>query len=167
MNQDQVKACNCSCEDDDRQRYELIAATIDKYKNIEGSLIMVLHSAQQIYGYLPLELQQFIADRMGLPLSEVHGVVSFYSFFSTEERGKHSLRICMGTACYVRGASKLVEALEDKLNVKVGQVTEDKKYTLEVARCIGACGLAPAVMVDDDVHANVSPATLDDMLNQY
>ncbi|MBR2783419.1 MAG: NAD(P)H-dependent oxidoreductase subunit E [Firmicutes bacterium] len=158
--------CGCGCTDE-QAKYDQIAKVIDQYKGKEGSLIMVLHSAQQIYGYLPLDLQKFIADRMGLPLSEVYGVVSFYSFFSTQERGKHTIRICLGTACYVRGGAKLVEALEDKLQVKVGGVTADKKFTLEVARCIGACGLAPAIMVDNDVHKQMSPATLDDMLSQY
>lgn len=157
----------CSCEQEQYEKYEKIAQVIDSHKDKEGSLIMVLHKAQEIYGYLPLELQRFIADRMRIPISEVYGVVSFYSFFSTEERGQHSIRVCMGTACYVRGANKIVEALEDKLNVKVGCVTEDKKYTLEVARCIGACGLAPAVLVDDDVHKTITPATIDKMLDQY
>ncbi|MBR0179933.1 MAG: NAD(P)H-dependent oxidoreductase subunit E [Firmicutes bacterium] len=162
-----TEKCCCGCSADEQAKYDQIAAVIDQYKGKEGSLIMVLHSAQQIYGYLPLDLQKFIADRMGLPLSEVYGVVSFYSFFSTQERGKHTIRICLGTACYVRGGAKLVEALEDKLQVKVGGVTADKKFTLEVACCIGACGLAPAIMVDNDVHKQMSPATLDDMLSQY
>ena len=162
-----TEKCCCGCSADEQAKYDQIAAVIDQYKGKEGSLIMVLHSAQQIYGYLPLDLQKFIADRMGLPLSEVYGVVRFHSFFSTQERGKHTIRICLGTACYVRGGAKLVEALEDKLQVKVGGVTADKKFTLEVARCIGACGLAPAIMVDNDVHKQMSPATLDDMLSQY
>ena len=125
-----TEKCCCGCSADEQAKYDQIAAVIDQYKGKEGSLIMVLHSAQQIYGYLPLDLQKFIADRMGLPLSEVYGVVSFYSFFSTQERGKHTIRICLGTACYVRGGAKLVEALEDKLQVKVGGVTADKKFTL-------------------------------------
>jgi NADH:ubiquinone oxidoreductase subunit E len=104
---------------------------------------------------------------MDIPMSEVHGVVSFYSFFSTKERGKHTIHVCMGTACYVRGAQKIVENLEEKLNVKVGEVTADKKFTLDVARCIGACGLAPAVMVDDDVYRQVSIVGVDSMLAQY
>lgn len=159
--------CNCEHGETDEEKYARIAQMIDAYKDKEGSLIMVLHAAQEIYGYLPLELQKFIAVRMNIPVSEVHGVVGFYSFFSTEERGKHTIHVCLGTACYVRGADKLVEALEDKLNVKVGQVTADKKFTLDVARCIGACGLAPAVMVDDDVHRQVTTAGLDKMLAQY
>ena len=94
-------------------------------------------------------------------------MVGFYSFFSTEERGKHTIHICMGTACYVRGATKLVEAFEDRLNVKVGGVTADKKFTLDVARCIGACGLAPAVMVDDDVYQQVSPGAVGSIVSNY
>ncbi len=157
----------CACEAADREKYEQIAQVIDSYQGKRGSLIMVLHAAQKIYGYLPLKLQEFIADRMRIPLSEVFGVVSFYSFFSTTERGEHTIRICMGTACYVRGADKLVDALEEKLDVKVGGVTADKKFTLEVARCIGACGLAPAIMVDEHVHKTMNPSTLDSMLDQY
>lgn len=159
--------CNCEHGQTDEEKYELIGQMIDSYKNKEGGLIMVLHAAQEIYGYLPIELQKFIAIRMGIPLSEVYGVVGFYSFFSTTERGKHTIHVCMGTACYVRGAQKLVDALEEKLEVKVGQVTADKKFTLDVARCIGACGLAPAVMVDDDVHRQVQPSGIPAMLAQY
>lgn len=159
--------CCCAPGADEQAMYDQVAQVIETYKDKEGSLIMVLHAAQQIFGYLPMELQKFIADRMDIPLSEVYGVVSFYSFFSTTERGKHTIRICLGTACYVRGGKKLVEALEDRLQVKVGGVTADKKYTLEVARCIGACGLAPAIMVDDDVYQQMSPAKLDNMLANY
>lgn len=159
--------CSCDHGSTDEEKYALIGQMIDAYKNTEGSLIQVLHAAQEIYGYLPLELQKFIALRMNKPLSEVNGVVSFYSFFSTKERGKHTIHVCMGTACYVRGAQKLVEALEEKLGVAVGEVTPDKKFTLDVARCIGACGLAPAVMVDNDVHRQVQPHGVDAMLKQY
>ena len=159
--------CSCNHGTTDEEKYEMIGQMIDAYKDKEGSLIQVLHAAQEIYGYLPLELQKFIALRMNKPLSEVNGVVSFYSFFSTKERGEHTIHVCMGTACYVRGAQKIVENLEEKLNVKVGEVTADKKFTLDVARCIGACGLAPAVMVDDDVYRQVSIAGVDSMLAQY
>lgn len=159
--------CGCNHGDTEQEKYARIAQVIDAYKDKEGSLIMILHAAQEIYGYLPLELQKFIALRMGIPLSKVYGVVGFYSFFSTEERGKHTIHICMGTACYVRGASKLVEAFEDRLYVKVGGVTADKKFTLDVARCIGACGLAPAIMVDDDVYQQVTPASVGSIVSNY
>lgn len=160
-------SCNCDHGSTDAEKYAKIAEVIDIHKDKEGSLIMILHAAQEIYGYLPLELQKFIALRMGLPLSKVYGVVGFYSFFSTEERGKHTIHICMGTACYVRGASKLVDAFEDRLYVKVGGVTADKKFTLDVARCIGACGLAPAIMVDDDVYQQVTPGAVGSIVSNY
>lgn len=159
--------CDCNHGNTDAEKYARIAQVIDAYKDKEGSLIMILHAAQEIYGYLPLELQKFIALRMGLPLSKVYGVVGFYSFFSTEERGKHTIHICMGTACYVRGAAKLVEAFEERLYVKVGGVTADKKFTLDVARCIGACGLAPAIMVDDDVYQQVTPGAVGSIVSNY
>lgn len=125
---------------------------------------MVLHAAQDLYGYLPEDVLKYIADELGLSYSYVSGVVSFYSFFSTVERGKHTIRVCMGTACYVRGGKLVVEALEEKLGVPVGGTTDDKKFTFEIARCIGACGLAPAIMVDDTVYKYVTPKNVDDIL---
>ena len=149
------------------EAFSEIANIIDLYKGKEGSLIQVLHHAQEIYGYLPLELQSFIADGMCVPLSEVSGVVTFYSFFSTRPRGKHTIRICMGTACYVRGGKKLVDTLQDTLHIGVGDTTEDGLFTFEVARCIGACGLAPAIMIDDTVYKQVSPNKLKTILAEY
>ncbi len=154
------KECDCG-------KYSEIAGIIDLYKNKEGSLIKVLHLAQEIYGFLPLDLQRFIADGMGKPLSEVSGVVTFYSFFSTKPRGKHTIRVCLGTACYVRGGKKIVEALQEKLGVEIGDTTEDGKFTFEVARCIGACGLAPAMMIDDFVYKQVNVNKLDSILSKY
>lgn len=148
------------CEECSNEAFSGIASIIDLYKDKEGSLIQVLHHAQELYGYLPLELQSFIADGMGIPLSEVSGVVTFYSFFSTKPRGKHTIRVCMGTACYVRGGKKLVETLQDELDIKIGDTTEDGLFTFEVARCIGACGLAPAIMIDDTVYKQVNPNKL-------
>ena len=167
MSENKQECCCCECSSEEQAKYEQIAQVIDTYKEKPGSLIMVLHAAQQIYGYLPIELQKFIAHKMNLPLSEVYGVVSFYSFFSTTERGKHTLRVCLGTACYVRGGKKLVDALEDMLEVKVGGTTADKLFTFEIARCIGACGLAPALMIDDEVYKQVAPAKLAALLSQY
>jgi NADH:ubiquinone oxidoreductase subunit E len=162
-----VAATKACCPDCSTEQFSEIANIIDLYKDKEGSLIQVLHRAQEIYGYLPLELQSFIADGMGLPLSEVSGVVTFYSFFSTKPRGKHTLRICMGTACYVRGGKKLVDTIQDTLNLKIGDTTADGLFTFEVARCIGACGLAPAIMVDDTVYKQVTPSKLKAILAEY
>ena len=144
-----------------------ITEIVERYKNEPTPTMMILEDIQKEYGYMPLEVQELVSDLTGVPVSDIYGVVTFYSFFSLKPKGKYVIGCCLGTACYVRGGAKLVEALEDKLQVKVGGVTADKKFTLEVARCIGACGLAPAIMVDNDVHKQMSPATLDDMLSQY
>lgn len=163
-NDSQCCGCNkCSQE----ELYEQIDNVIDLYKDKEGNLIQILHLAQEINGFLPLELQKHIASKLNLPLSEVSGVVTFYSFFSTKPRGKHTIRVCMGTACYVRGGKKIVEGLMDKLGVDIGETTEDGMFTLEIARCIGACGLAPAMMIDDMVYKQVSVNTLGSILGEY
>ncbi|MDD2568853.1 MAG: NADH-quinone oxidoreductase subunit NuoE [Clostridia bacterium] len=162
------KSICCCCEEENQA--ELIAKineVIEHYKNKEGSLIQVLHQAQNIYGYLPLEVQKLVADGLGKPVSEVSGVVSFYSFFSTQPRGKHTIRVCLGTACYVRGGKKLVDRLCDILDIKVGDTTADRQFTFEVARCIGACGLAPAMMIDDVVYKQVNPDKLNAILAKY
>ena len=141
---------------------------IDLYfKGKRGCLIQVLHTAQGLYGYLPLELQQYIADKLEIPLSEVSGVVSFYSFFSVKARGEHTIRVCLGTACYVRGGKKIIDHLVKKLGVEVGGTTADRKFTFEIARCIGACGLAPALMIDDVVYRQMSPSKVDTLLAAY
>lgn len=163
-----VKECQCCSEEEtDQQKYDKIAEVIEKYKKREGSLIQILHQSQTIYGYLPLELLRFIAERMDKPLSEVTGVVTFYSFFSTEPRGEHTIRVCLGTACYVRGGKKLIDRLEEILGIEVGGTTKDQKFTFEVARCIGACGLAPAMMIDDVVYKQVNPDKLESILAKY
>lgn len=164
----EAKKCQCGCgKENDQLKYDRIAEVIEKYKNREGSLIQVLHMSQNIFGYLPLEVQKFIAEGMDKPLSEVSGVVTFYSFFSTEPRGKHTIRVCMGTACYVRGGKKIVDRLEEILGIEVGRTTKDQKFTFEVARCIGACGLAPAMMIDDVVYKQVNPDKLESILAKY
>ena len=156
-----------TCGTDERELFDAVAKVIEQYKEKDGALIMVLHAAQEIFGYLPMELQEFIADGMNIPLSEVCGVVSFYSFFSTQKRGKHTIRMCQGTACYVRGGKKVVDAIKRELDVEVGGTTADGQYTFEIARCIGACGLAPAMMVDNDVYKQVNPAKVPAILSRY
>ncbi|MFA6808874.1 MAG: NADH-quinone oxidoreductase subunit NuoE [Eubacteriales bacterium] len=164
----EVKNCQCSCEEEtDQQKLERIAEIISQYKDREGSLIQVLHMAQSIYGYLPLELQKFIAEKMDKPLSEVSGVITFYSFFSTQPRGEHTIRVCLGTACYVRGGKKVLDKLQKLLEIEIGGTTKDLKFTLEVARCIGACGLAPAMMIDDEVYKQVNPDKLEAILAKF
>ncbi len=156
-----------SKNDADASKLEQISNVIDLYKQRTDSLIQVLHLSQQIYGYLPFPVQQFIAQRMNVPVSEVSGVVSFYSFFSPKPRGEHTIRVCMGTACYVRGGKKIVERLQKLLGIDLGDTTEDGKFTFEIARCIGACGLAPAIMIDNEVYKQVNPNKLEAILSKY
>ncbi len=159
---------NCSgCTQEEEHKYDEITNIIDLYKDKEGSLIQILHLAQEVYGYLPLELQKFIACSLDKPLSEVSGVITFYSFFSTKPRGRHTIRVCLGTACYVRGGKKLVERLKELLGIQMGETTRDGKFTFEIARCIGACGLAPAIMIDDVVYKQVNVNKLDSILARY
>ena len=153
--------------DDHKQKLEQIAELIAKYEAKQNNLIMILHAAQGVYGYLPFEVQKFIADKMGIPVSTVSGVVTFYSFFSTKPKGKHTILVCMGTACYVRGSKKVLEGLQKHLNVDVSGTTADGKFTLNVARCIGACGLAPTMMIDNKVYKSVNPSKLGNILSKY
>ena len=144
-----------------------IANVMDLYRHQKNSLIQILHHSQEIYGYLPLELQEFISQEMDIPLSEISGVVSFYSFFSSVPRGEHTIRICLGTACYVRGGKRIVEHLKEHLGIEIDETTQDGKFTLEIARCIGSCGRAPAVMIDDVVYKQVTPNKLDKILAEF
>ncbi len=161
----ETNTCNCS-QETEQEKYAKIEQIIEEYRDKEGSLIQILHMAQGIYGYLPLELQQFIAQRLKKPLSEVYGVVTFYSFFSTKPKSKYTIRVCMGTACYVRGGKKIVDKLEELLEIGVGEMTSDGKFSLEVMRCIGACGLAPAMTINDEVYKQVNPDKLKNILKK-
>lgn len=140
---------------------------IEKYKGQAGGLIPVLEEAQVCLEYLPLSVQRRIAAGLNLPLSRVYGVVTFYSFFTMTPRGKHTIRVCLGTACYVRGGKELTEALERQFGIKDGETTSDRMFTLESVRCLGACGLGPVVVVNEDVHGRVKPAKIKDVLSQY
>jgi len=138
-----------------------------RYKGSAGGLIPVLQQAQGIFGYLPEIALKRIARSLGKSYSEVAGVVSFYSFFSTVPRGKHVIRVCLGTACYVRGGKDVLDAIRDRLGIDVGGTTEDRMFSLEVARCFGACGLAPAMSIDEDVHRRVRVSQIGQILAHY
>jgi NADH:ubiquinone oxidoreductase subunit E len=140
---------------------------ITTYQGHRGSLIPVLQEIQDYYGYLPVEVQEIIAQGLRVPASEVYGVVTFYNFFTMVPRGRHTIKVCMGTACYVRGGKKILDRLERDLGVPVGGATEDLRFSLDVVRCLGACGLAPTMMVDNDVHQRLKPTKLDDVLQSY
>lgn len=161
-------ACACSCGEVNE---EALLARLDDlirdYQGEAGNLIPVLQLTQGLFGYLPDAALRKIAAAFDKSYSEVAGVVSFYSFFTTVPRGKHTIRVCLGTACYVRGGKEVLEALRQKLNIEVGQTSTDRLFSLEVGRCFGACGLAPVVMVDDDVYQRVKPAKIGKMLDVY
>lgn len=147
----------------ERELREFIAQEKDE----PGALMPVLQKAQEIYGYLPIEVQTIVADMLGLSLSEVYGVVTFYSQFSLNPKGDHRISICLGTACYVKGADKILSALEEKLGIKVGECTPDGVFSLDSCRCVGACGLAPVMMVDEDVYGRMTVDQIDGILQKY
>ena len=155
----------CSLEHPE-QIYPMLDTVAARYKD-EGALIPVLQSAQNLLGWLPEEVLAWTAQRLDIPFSEVAGVVGFYSFFSTHPRGKHIVRVCLGTACYVRGGQEVLSALEKALGIKVGETTIDRQFSLEVGRCFGACGLAPVVMVNEETHQRVRPARIGEVLDAY
>ncbi len=140
---------------------------IAKYQGKPGGLIPVLEEAQVALEFLPVSVQKRIAKGLNLPLSRVYGVVTFYSFFTMTPRGRHTVRVCLGTACYVRGGKALADAIEKNFGVKKGETTPDRKFTYESVRCLGACGLGPVVVVDNDVHGRVKPGKVKDILNAY
>ncbi|NLJ88672.1 MAG: NAD(P)H-dependent oxidoreductase subunit E [Epulopiscium sp.] len=132
-----------------------------------GAVISVLHKAQEIFGYLPREVQQFVANKLEIPVSKVYGIVSFYSFFTMIPKGEHPISVCMGTACYVRGAEKVLDEFKRALNIEVGETTADGKFSLDALRCVGACGLAPVVLVGEKVYGRVTPDQVKSILKEY
>lgn len=144
-----------------------VDAVIERYKGKPGSLIPVLEDIQEILGYLPKSIQRRVAIGLGIPLSEVYGVVTFYSFFTMVPRGKHTIRVCLGTACYVRGGQRNLQELCHCLKVGPGETTEDRRFSLETVRCLGACGLAPAMVVDGDTYPQVKPSKVAAIIQGY
>jgi len=163
-----VKSCACCAEEPtEEELLERLDEVIAQYKGKPGALIPVLQLAQGIFGYLPEVAMKRIALGLNKSFSEVAGVVSFYSFFSTKPRGKHVVRVCLGTACYVRGGKAVLDAIKGRLGIDVGETTEDRVFSLEVARCFGACGLAPAMSIGDEVYKRVRPSRVPEILAKY
>ena len=159
--------CGCAAEVTEQELMARLDEVLEQYRDVPGALIPVLQIAQGIFGYLPKHVMQHISRSLNMPPSEVAGVVSFYSFFSTVPRGKHVIRVCLGTACYVRGGIRVLEALKKKLKIDVGQTTDDRLFTLGIARCFGACGLAPVITVDDEVFHRVNPNKVEQILCKF
>lgn len=154
-------------EEEAEETTEKLDRLIKKYRSKPGSLIPVLQQAQELIGYLPPSVQRHIAKGLNLPVSEVHGVVSFYSFFTMKPKGKNDVRVCLGTACYVKGAEEIVNKLKERLKIDIGGITDDKKFSLETVRCLGACGLAPVVVINKETHGAVVPVKAPDLLTDY
>ncbi|MBQ7039100.1 MAG: NADH-quinone oxidoreductase subunit NuoE [Clostridia bacterium] len=150
-----------------KEQEEKLMAVIAKHKDSRGALIPVLHEAQEIYGYLPIEVQTMIAEGLDVSLADVYGVVTFYAQFSLYPKGKYQIGVCLGTACYVKGSGEILERFKQRLGIDVGECTPDGKFSLEATRCIGACGLAPVLTVNDDVHGRLTPDDVDDILAKY
>ncbi|MBQ7875837.1 MAG: NAD(P)H-dependent oxidoreductase subunit E [Clostridia bacterium] len=142
---------------------EIIAA----HKDMQGALIPVLHEAQAVYGYLPIEVQSIIAEGLGVSLAEVYGVVTFYAQFSLNPKGKYEIGVCLGTACYVKGSGDILEKFKEILGIDVGECTPDGKFSLGATRCVGACGLAPVVTVNDDVYGRLTVDDVQGILDKY
>lgn len=166
MSGDCVK-CACQQEPSEQDLLMQLDDVLKEYAEVPGALIPVLQIAQALFGHLPEAALKKIALALNKSYSEVAGVVGFYSFFTTVPRGKHLVRVCLGTACYVRGGKEVLAALKSALGIEVGETTSDRNFSLDVGRCFGACGLAPVIMIDDDVHQRVRPAKLPKILEQY
>lgn len=140
---------------------------IASHGKTRGDLMNVLHHGQSVFGYLPLEVQELVSKKMNIPLSDIYGVITFYSQFSTIPKGKHEIGVCMGTACYVRGAQKILDEVQNQLQIEVGQTTKDMLFSIQATRCVGACGLAPVMMIDDDVYGKLNANEVKEILNKY
>lgn len=146
---------------------KVIKEICDSFGNKPGELINVLHKAQGHFGYLPAEVQEYIAECLQIPVAKVYGVVSFYSFFTMTPKGEYPINVCLGTACYVRGAEKVLDALKNELKIEVGQVTPDGKFSLNCLRCVGACGLAPVMSIGGKTYGRMTPEKVKEVLAEY
>lgn len=142
-------------------------ALISEYGKNPSGLILLLEKTQELFGYLPLTIQDYISEQTGISANRVYGVATFYSFFTMEPRARHRVQLCLGTACYVKGADILVDKIENDYHIKLGESTKDNRFTFEKARCVGACGLAPVVLVDGTVYGKVTAESLDEILKEY
>jgi NADH:ubiquinone oxidoreductase subunit E len=158
----ETQVCKCDCEAE-RDVYQII----EKHRGDPGSLIQVLHYVQERMGCVPRHVQVKVSEVLGVPLSEIYGVITFYSFFREKPRGKYVISCCQGTACYVRGAPEVLARLEKELGIKAGDSTDDGLFTLEVVRCLGACGLAPVLTVNKDTHGRMTEDKVPVVLNMY
>lgn len=149
-----------------QNKIDELVAICEEHGNQAGELINILHKAQHLFGYLPAEVQQIVAKQLNIPVSKVYGVVTFYSFFTMTPKGEHPISVCMGTACYVRGAEKVLDEFKRILKINVGETTADGKYSLSSLRCVGACGLAPVVLIGEKVYGRVVPGDVEKIIKE-
>ena len=157
--------CCCNCNNMDK--HAALQQVIDELRNEPGCLMPIMQRAQDIYGYLPEEVMNHIAKELDIPVSDVYGVATFYAQFNLEPKGKYIISVCLGTACYVKGAQQVLDKLEEVLGVPAGKTTPDGVFTLNATRCLGACGLAPVIMVNDDVYGRLTPDQVPGIIAKY
>lgn len=150
-----------------KEQEEKLMAVIESHKNQEGAVIPVLHEAQDIYGYLPIEVQKMISEGLNVPLAEIYGIVTFYTQFSVNPKGKYQIGVCLGTACYVKGSGDILEKVKELLGIDVGECTPDGMFSIDATRCIGACGLAPVMTINDDVYGSLVTDDIEGILAKY
>lgn len=152
---------------ENEEKIQELKEVIESNKAKKGSLMPVLHEAQKIFGYLPIEVQKVISEGLNVPLAEIYGVATFYSQFSLIPKGQYTIGVCLGTACYVRGSQEILDEIKKKLDIDVGGTTKDMKFTLQATRCLGACGLAPVMTINEDVYGKLKVEEVSDILNKY
>lgn len=150
-----------------KEKMEKLEHILIEHKNQQGALMPVLHETQELFGYIPEEVQKRISEVLNIPLAEIYGVATFYSRFTLKPRGKYTISVCLGTACYVKDAQVVLDRLEEELKVAAGETTEDGKFTLEATRCLGCCGLAPVMMINEDVFGKLVPDDIAEILKKY
>ena len=150
-----------------KEQEEKLLAVIGRHKEERGAIIQVLHEAQEIYGYLPIEVQKIISAELNVPLAEIYGIVTFYSQFSLNPKGEYQIGVCLGTACYVKGSGEILEEIKELLGIDVGECTPDGKFSIDATRCIGVCGLAPVITINDDVYGRLKKGEVADIIKKY
>ena len=162
-------ACSvCTCKGSiTEEQWDGLDRIIGSHKDKRGSLIQCLHDAQELIGYLPMEVQKKVAEGLSIPLADVYSVVSFYALFNTQPKGEHEVSVCLGTACYVRGADAVLGEIQSELGVKPGETSSDGKYSLNIVRCMGACGLGPVVSIDGQTHGRLKADRIKPLLEKY
>ena len=150
-----------------KEQEQKLMAVIAELKDQPGALMPIMQKAQDIYGYLPIEVQTMISDATGVPLEKIYGIATFYAQFALAPKGKYRISVCLGTACYVKGAQGIYDKLVELLKIEEGECTPDGKFSLEACRCVGACGLAPVMMINDDVYGRLTPDMIPDILAKY